>query len=122
MQEFFGEYVNIIGGISIGTIALVFWRILAFFKKDKYLLPFVNIARTKVNEVFGKVNVAAFLNIAKDVKVNEVQAAVKDYADRFLKLEQLLQILLANQVALGIYDDNPELKETLENLLWKIQQ
>jgi len=117
MQEFFGEYVNIIGGISIGTIALVFWRILAFFKKDKYLLPFVNIARTKVNEVFGKVNVAAFLNIAKDVKVNEVQSAVKDYADRFLKLEQLLQILLANQVALGIYDDNPELKETLENLL-----
>jgi hypothetical protein len=117
MQEFFGEYVNIIGGISIGTIALVFWRILAFFKKDKYLLPFVNIAKAKANELFGKVNVAAFLNIAKDVKVNEIQSAAKDYAERFLKMETLLKLLLENQVALGIYDDNPEAKETIESLL-----
>ena len=50
LQDFFGEYYNIIGGVSLGTIALVFWRIMAFFKKDKYLLPFVNIAKTKATE------------------------------------------------------------------------
>ena len=35
MQEFFGEYINIITGLSVGTIAMVGWRILSFFKKDK---------------------------------------------------------------------------------------
>ena len=117
MQEFFGEYVNIIGGISIGTITLIFWRILTFFKKDKYLLPFVNIAKAKANELFGKVNVAAFLDIAKGLKVNELESAAKNYADRFLKVEKLLELLMKNQIALGIYDDDPEVKEEIENLL-----
>ncbi len=117
LQEFFGEYYEIIGGVSIGTIAIVFWRIMSFFKKDKYLLPFVNIAKTKANEVFGATNVTSFLKIAKGLKVNEVESAVKNYADRFVNMETLLQLLLANQVALGIYDDNPEMKETIESLL-----
>jgi hypothetical protein len=117
LQEFFGEYYEIIGGVSIGTIALVFWRILAFFKKDKYLLPFVNIAKTKLNEIFGAVNVTAFMKIAKVLKVSEVESAVKDYADRFANLETLLQVLLQNQIILGVYDDNPELKEIVEKLL-----
>ena len=117
LQDFFGEYYNIIGGVSLGTIALVFWRIMAFFKKDKYLLPFVNIAKTKATEIFGVANVTAFLRIAKDVKINEFEAAFKEYVDRFANLETLLQILMQNQLALGVYDDNPDLKEMIESLL-----
>jgi hypothetical protein len=90
---------------------------MSFFKKDKYLLPFMNIAKTKANEVFGAVNVTSFLNIAKNLKVNEVALAIKDYAERFINVESMLKILLQNQLLLGVYDDNPELKETIENLL-----
>jgi hypothetical protein len=117
LQEFFGEYYNIIGGVSLGTIALVFWRIMSFFKKDKYLLPFVNIARTKANEVLGSANVTAVLEILKNIKVNEVESAFNNYTDRFAKLEQMIKLLLQNQLALGVYDDNPELKEMIEKLL-----
>jgi len=117
LQEFFGEYYNIIGGVSLGTIALVFWRIMTFFKKDKYLLPFVNIAKTKVIEVVGKVNYDAFMNIAKDVKIEDVPVALKEFADKQLNIEKMLQLLLQNQLILGVYDDNPELKEMIEKLL-----
>jgi len=117
LQDFFGEYVNVIGGVSIGTIALIFWRILGFFKKDKYLLPFVNIAKTKANEIFGAANVASFMKIAKDVKVNEVESQLKGFVEKFATMEQLLKILLENQLLLGVYDDNPELKEKIEKLL-----
>lgn len=117
LQEFFGEYYNIIGGVSLGTIALVFWRIMAFFKKDKYLLPFVNIAKTKANEIFGAVNVTSFLRLAKDVKINELESAIQNYADRFLNVETILKVLLQNQLDLGVYDENPDLKVIVENLL-----
>jgi hypothetical protein len=34
----------------------------------------------------------------------------------------MIKLLLQNQLALGVYDDNPELKEMIEKLLWKNQQ
>lgn len=117
MQEFFGEYINVISGLSVGTVTLILWRILAFFKRDKYLLPFVNIAKVKANELFGAVNVAAFIKEAKDVKVADIKPALLDFANRFNDLESLIKILLSNQLALGVYDDNPEIKEVLEQLL-----
>lgn len=117
LQEFFGEYYNVIGGVSLGTITLVFWRIMTFFKKDKYLLPFVNIAKTKTIEVIGKMNYDALINIAKDIKIEDIPTSLKEFADTQLIIMQLLKLLLQNQLALGVYDDNPELKETIESLL-----
>jgi hypothetical protein len=117
MQEFFGEYINIITGLSIGTIAMVGWRILSFFKKDKYVLPFVNIAQTKAIEFLGKTNYHALIDIVKDVNIKDIPSAIKGLIDKVDNLESLLKILLANQVNLGVYNDNPELKEKLENLL-----
>ena len=117
MQEFFGEYIDIITGLSVGTVAMVGWRLLSFFKKDKYLLPFVNIAKTKSVELFGSANVEAFIKEAKNLKVSDIKPALQDFTKRFNDLEALLKILLSNQVALGVYDDNPEIKEILEKLL-----
>lgn len=117
LQEFFGEYYDVIGGVSLGTIALVFWRIMRFFKHDKYLLPFVNIAKTKAIETVGKANYDAFIHMAKDIKVSEVESTIKEFADRIISLEQMLKALLENQIALGVYDNNPDLKKTIEKLL-----
>ena len=117
MQEFFGEYINIITGLSVGTVTMILWRILVFFKKDRYLLPFVNIAKTKATELFGAVNVESFINIAKNVKVDDIPIALKEFADKQLNIEKMLALLLANQINLGVYDDNPEIKAEIENLL-----
>lgn len=117
MQEFFGEYINIITGLSVGTVAMIGWRLLAFFKKDKYLLPFVNIAKVKATETFGSANVEAFVKEAKDIKISEIKPAIKVFAQKINNLETLLKVLMSNQLALGVYDDNPELKEMLEKLL-----
>lgn len=117
MIEFFGQYIHIITGLSVGTVVMILWRILSFFKKDKYLLPFINIAKTKSIELFGAVNVESFINIAKEVKIEDVPVALKEFADRQITLEKLLKLLLANQIKLGIYDENPDIKVEIENLL-----
>ena len=117
MQEFFGEYINIITGLSVGTVAMVGWRILSFFKKDKYLLPFVNIAKTKAVGLIGSANYEAAIDIVKDIKIEDIPKAIKDLTNQLTNIESLLQILLSNQMALGVYEDNPELKEQLDKLL-----
>lgn len=117
MQEFFGQYVDVITGLSVGTVALLIWRIASFFKKDKYLLPFINIAKTKSVELFGKENVNAFLSEVNDLKVSDIKPALQDFSKRFNDMETLLKLLLSNQLALGVYDDNPVVKETIEKLL-----
>lgn len=117
MQEFFGEYVNVITGLSTGTVALLLWRIVVFFKKDKYLLPFINIAQKKSTELFGSANVESFIKIVKDIKVEDIPVAIKEVVNKVDSLEALLKILLTNQLTLGVYDDNPEMKATLEKLL-----
>lgn len=117
IQEFFAQYADLVSGISLGTVALVSLSVMKFFKKDRYVLPFVNEIKSKANGVFGVANVTAFLNEAKTLKVSEVKPAIKDYANRFLRVEQILELMLSNQIALGVLDNNPELKEKAEQLL-----
>ena len=61
MQEFFGEYINIIGGISVLTATGMVIRILGYFKKAKYVIPFFNQAKSSAENIFGKQEVAEFL-------------------------------------------------------------
>lgn len=117
LQDFLGQYGIELGAISIGTIALMVWRIAVFFKKDKYVLPFLNSAVAKANKALGEENVSAFLHIAKDVKVKDIPVAIKEFADKQLKIENMLSVLLSNQLALGVYDNNPEIKELAEKLI-----
>lgn len=117
MQEFFGEYYNIIGGVSLGTTALIFWRILTFFKKDKYLLPFVNIAKTKAIELVGKANYNAFMEIAKDVKINELPEAWEQLKTTITNNDKKIDFIIKVWLELKLLEDFPALLEEAHNLV-----
>jgi len=119
MKELFLEYGHIINGVSLGTLGLMALSIMRFFKKDKYVSPFMVGAVSKANKFFGEKNVAAFLLEAKSVSIKDLPKEVKNFADKFIRVESMLEIILKNQLALGVYDNNPELKETVEKLIWK---
>jgi len=117
MKELFLEYGHIINGVSLGTLGLMALSIMRFFKKDKYVSPFMVGAVSKANKFFGEKNVAAFLLEAKSVSIKDLPKEVKNFADKFIRVESMLEIILKNQLALGVYDNNPELKETVEKLI-----
>ena len=117
MLEFLQEYSIELGSLSIGTAVAILWRISVFFKKDKYLLPFVNIARTKTNEIFGKANVNAFLDIAKNVQIQDIPVALKEFAEKQVSIENMLKFLIQNQIDLGVFNEDPDKKEEAANLL-----
>ena len=117
VQDFFGEYSNIISGISLGTVALVFWRIMVFFKKDKYLLPFVNIAKTKAINLVGKVNYDAFMNIAKNVKIGELPEAWEQLKATIIKSDQKVDFIIRVWLELGVLNELPALLEEAQSLV-----
>ena len=117
LQEFFGQYADIINGVSISTVALVGLSVLKFFKKDKYVIPFFNKAKAKAEDIFGVANVSSFVKEAKELKVSEIKPAIKDYANRFLRVEQMLETILENQLELGAFDNNEDRKEKVNSLL-----
>jgi hypothetical protein len=115
--EFLANYGIEIGTISVGALAVMGWQVVRFFKKDKYLLPFVNIAKTKLNEVFGKDNVTDFINIAQKTKIKDVQALVESKWNDFLELDNKLQLLFRVWLATGVLDELPDLKAEVEDVI-----
>lgn len=119
MKELFLEYGYLIEGLSLGTVALVVLSIAKFIKKDKWINPFLGQVRDKANKIFKKDNVDAFLLQAKDVKLTEIPAQVKLFMEKQVRVEKMLEVLLENQLTLGVYDNNPELKATVGELIEK---
>lgn len=117
LAEFLAQYGIEIGAISLGTITLLGWQVVRFFKKDKYLLPFVNIARIKMNEIFGVENVKQFIAIAKNTDVKEVQSLVENKWQDFIKLDNKLNLLFKVWLATGTLDEIPELKAEVEQFV-----
>lgn len=117
MSEFLAQYGVELGAISLGSVALIAWRILAFFKKDKYLLPFVNIAKVKANEVFGKENVLEFLSLAKTTKIKDVKVLADDVKRKYLAMDNKFNLYFRVLVATGALDKFPELKAEAEDIV-----
>jgi|LGVE01.1.fsa_nt_gb hypothetical protein len=117
IAEFLAQYGVELGAVSIGTIGIISWRILGFFKKDKYILPFVNVAKTKANEIFGKENVTEFMAMAKSTKLEDVKTLGIEMMAKFKAVDSKLDLYFKVLLSLGALDTVPELKEEVEQIV-----
>lgn len=116
MNEAINYLLENLGGVSIGAVALMVWRILVFFKKDKYVLPFMNEVRSKANGLFGKANVVNFLDWIKDIKLKDVQNEYKTMIDKLDSQRNVSLLLLKVYKELNIIE-NPDLIEEIDKTI-----
>ena|SRR6056297_658909 len=119
MGEFFAEYGFTIGSFSAIFVAFITSGLAKFLKKnlaDSVIVKFIS----KFKKDIGEENFNELTRIAKEYGVKKLEQGVRDIiennielANQVTKLESLLKSMLQNQIALGVYDDNPELKKEL---------
>ena len=119
MSEFFAEYGFTIGSLSAIFIAFVTSGLSKFLKNklaDSVITKFIKKFKNDV----GEENFNDITRIAKEYGVKKLEQGVKNLIENNVKLENkvgnlesLFKSMLQNQIALGVYDDNPELKKEL---------
>ena len=104
MGEFFAEYGFTIGGISAVFIGFITAGISKFIK-NKLAGSVVGNFLVGFKKDVGEENFNEMKTILQDYGVKKI----KDLAIKLFEDNQELQ----NQVALGVYDDNPQLKQEI---------
>jgi len=108
-----------ITSLSLGTIAFITISTAKYFKKDKFLAKMLGVGYVKASNAVGKENFDAFINIAKDVKVNEIPQKLNEFVEKQVKIENMLALIIKMNLENGVLDDNISLKEEAEELLWE---
>jgi len=108
-----------ITSLSLGTITLITISTAKYFKKDKFLAKMLGVGYVKTSNAVGKENFDAFINIAKDVKVNEIPQKLNEFVEKQVKIENMLALIIKMNLENGVLDDNISLKEEAEELLWE---
>ena len=119
MGEFFAEYGFTIGGISAVFIGFITAGISKFIK-NKLAGSVVGNFLVGFKKDVGEENFNEMKTILQDYGVKKIkELAIKLFEDNqelkneLGELKDLFRGMLQNQVALGVYDDNPQLKQEI---------
>jgi hypothetical protein len=119
VSEFFAEYGFTIGSFSALFVAFITSGLSKFLKRnlaDSVIAKFIS----KFKKDVGEENFNEITRIAKEYGVKKLEQGVRsliennvELANRLNEVESLFKVMLRNQIALGVYDDNPTLKQEL---------
>lgn len=115
----FGQYWQEIVAFATPFMGLIVYSGMKFIKKQLSSKIVKDSAFAIKNEL-GEENYNALLGVVKNYGVAKLVQAIKDVSgkvEQFNDILPLLKVMLANQIALGVYDDNPEGKEILEKII-----
>lgn len=116
MTEFFGDLwpTVLTFGSALGTYAL--FSIKSYVKNKLSSSVSTNLKAVLVKEI-GEEETEALLAFAKTYGTKKIFETLSHLMQSSTKVDQLLTIIATNQLALGAYDDNPELKKVVESLV-----
>lgn len=115
--DLFGDVWQGVATLSLGTIGLIGLSVASYFKKGKFVLNLFDEGKTSVSKIFGEDNVNAFLLEAKNIKVGDVKKELIAFADKQLRIEKMLELILKTNLLNGVYEDTEELRQEVESLL-----
>jgi len=115
----FGAYWQEIVAVATPFMGVIVYSGIKYIK-NKLSSSIVTNSAIAIKGELGEDNYNALTGVIKDYGVTKLVAIVKDLSNQFEQLKDilpLLKVMIANQLALGVYDDNPEAKEILEKII-----
>jgi hypothetical protein len=116
MTEFFGDLwpTVLTIGSALGTYAL--FSVKSYIKNKFSSSVTTNLKTTLVKEI-GEEETDALLKFVKAYGVRKLVDTLDILLSKNDKVDQMLKVIMLNQLALGAYDDNLELKKVVESLV-----
>ena len=115
----FGQYWQELLAVATPFASIIIYSGVKWIK-NKLSGSIITNSAIAIKKELGEENYNALTGVIKDYGITKLIAEIKKLSNQFGQLKDilpLLKVLVANQIALGVYDDNPEAKEILEKII-----
>ena len=115
----FGAYWQEIVALGTPFAGLIIFSGVKYIK-SKLSNAIVTKSALAIKGELGDENYDALIGVVKSYGVKKLISTTKELSNQFEQLKDILpliKIMVSNQIALGVYDDNPEAKEILEKII-----
>lgn len=115
----FGAYWEVMVAATTPFVGVIIYSGVKWIK-NKLSGSIITNSALAIKSELGEDNYNALTGVIKDYGIKKLITTTKDLSNQFEQLKDilpLLKVMIANQLALGVYDDNPEAKEILEKII-----